>query len=37
MVSPREMDAALDALADFAGRPDASVGYAFPWAEGVRP
>jgi hypothetical protein len=31
------VDAALEAIAAFARLPDASIGYAFPWAEGVRP
>lgn len=36
MVSEDAVDAALDALTEFARRPDASIGYAMPWAEGVR-
>jgi len=36
-VGPAGVDAALEALAEFALRPDAAVGYAFPWAEGIRP
>jgi SAM-dependent methyltransferase len=35
-VSGAEVDAALAALADVAARPDASLGYAFPWAAGTR-
>jgi SAM-dependent methyltransferase len=35
-VTPGEVDAALAALRDLAARPDAAIGYAFPWAEGVR-
>jgi SAM-dependent methyltransferase len=36
MTSEEDVDDALDALEEFAHRKDASVGYAFPWAEGVR-
>ena len=36
-VAPDGVDAALEAIAAFARRPGASGGYAFPWAEGVRP
>lgn len=36
-VTAGEVDAAVAALRDFTGRPDAALGYAFPWAEGVRP
>jgi hypothetical protein len=36
MVSARGVNGALEALAEFGRRPDASIGYAFPWAEGVR-
>jgi len=37
MVSGEDVDAAAAALEDFARRPGASIGYAMPWAEGVRP
>jgi ubiquinone/menaquinone biosynthesis C-methylase UbiE len=36
-VSAGEVDAALEALGDLARRPGAAIGYAFPWAEGLRP
>jgi SAM-dependent methyltransferase len=36
-VAEGEVDAALAALGELGGRPDAAIGYAFPWAEGVRP
>jgi SAM-dependent methyltransferase len=36
-VDAGELDAALDALAEFERRPDAALGYAFSWAEGIRP
>jgi SAM-dependent methyltransferase len=36
-VGAGEVDAALAALAEFARRPDATIGYAFSWAEGLRP
>ena len=36
-VSLAEVDEVVGGLTDFARRPDASLGYAFAWAEGVRP
>jgi SAM-dependent methyltransferase len=36
-VTAGEVDAAVAALRDFTARPEAALGYAFPWAEGVRP
>jgi SAM-dependent methyltransferase len=36
-VSESEVDHAVAALGAFARTPGASLGYAFPWAEGVRP
>lgn len=36
-VGVAEVDVALETLAAWAARPDASIGYAFPWAEGLRP
>jgi SAM-dependent methyltransferase len=35
-VGAAEVDAAVAALRVFGARPDAALGYAFPWAEGVR-
>jgi len=36
-VTAADVDAAAEAIAAFARRPDASIGYAMPWAEGVKP
>lgn len=36
LVPPGEFDAAIASFRDWARRPDASMGYALPWAEGVR-
>lgn len=36
-VTLAEVDAAVEALAAFARRPDAALWYAFAWAEGVKP
>ena len=36
-VRAEDVDRAVAALADFARTPGAALGYAFPWAEGVRP
>jgi hypothetical protein len=37
MVTGEDVDAAGEAIEAFARRPDATIGYAMPWAEGVRP
>ncbi|MFO0585205.1 MAG: methyltransferase domain-containing protein [Anaeromyxobacter sp.] len=37
MVTGAEVDAAAAALVGFGDRPGASIGYAAPWVEGVRP
>jgi SAM-dependent methyltransferase len=36
-VSAADVEAAAQAIEAFAHRPDASIGYAMPWAEGVKP
>jgi len=37
MVTGADVDLAADALEVFARRPGATIGYAMPWVEGVRP
>jgi SAM-dependent methyltransferase len=37
VVSGEDVDRAAEAIELFARRPDATIGYAMPWAEGVRP
>lgn len=37
MVTAEDVDAAAEALARFAERPGATIGYAMPWVEGVKP